>query len=78
MSLIDELGIAVGRADLNRARAMDALWKHGRRSLAGPGFLVSEPLEVSPLAKSRPDRPGIVERFHVIVAGSELGNGTAS
>ena len=30
---------------------------------------------MSPLAKDRPDRPGIVERFHVIVAGSELGNG---
>ena len=54
---------------------MDALWKHCRRSLPGPGFLVNEPLEVSPLAKERPDRPGIVERFHVIVAGSELGNG---
>ncbi len=75
VSIIDELGIAVDRAGLNRARAMDALWKHCRRSLAGPGFLVNEPLEVSPLAKSRPDRPGIVERFHVIVAGSELGNG---
>jgi lysyl-tRNA synthetase, class II len=75
VSLIDGLGIAVDRAGLNRARAMDAWWKHCRRSLAGPGFLVNEPVEVSPLAKSRPDRPGIVERFHVIVAGSELGNG---
>lgn len=75
VSLIDELGIVVDRQGLNRARAMDALWKHCRRSLPGPGFLVNEPLEVSPLAKGRPDRPGIVERFHVIVAGSELGNG---
>ncbi len=75
VSIIDELGIVVDRDGLNRARAMDALWKHCRRGLAGPGFLVNEPLEVSPLAKSRPDRPGIVERFHVIVAGSELGNG---
>ncbi len=65
----------VDRQGLNRARAMDTLWKHCRRSLPGPGFLVNEPLEVSPLAKGRPDRPGIVERFHVIVAGSELGNG---
>jgi lysyl-tRNA synthetase class 2 len=75
IGLIDDLGIAVDRRGLNRARAMDALWKHCRRSLAGPGFLINEPLEVSPLAKGRPDRPGIVERFHVIVAGSELGNG---
>jgi lysyl-tRNA synthetase class 2 len=75
VATIDELHIVVDRAGLNRARAMDALWKHCRRGLAGPGFLVNEPLEVSPLAKARPDRPGIVERFHVIVAGSELGNG---
>ncbi len=75
IATIGELGIVVDRAGLNRPRAMDALWKHCRRSLAGPGFLVNEPLDVSPLAKSRPDRPGIVERFHVIVAGSELGNG---
>ena len=75
VSVIDELGIVVDRRGLGRARAMDALWKHCRRSLPGPGFLVNEPLEVSPLAKGRPDRPGIVERFHVIVAGSELGNG---
>ena len=75
IGVIDDLGIAVDRAALNPARAMDALWKHCRRGLSGPGFLVNEPLEVSPLAKGRPDRPGIVERFHVIVAGSELGNG---
>lgn len=75
IATIDGLGIVVERHGLNRARAMDALWKHCRRSLAGPGFLINEPLEVSPLAKGRPDRPGIVERFHVIVAGSELGNG---
>jgi lysyl-tRNA synthetase, class II len=75
VELIDELGIAIDRSGLNRARAIDALWKHCRRSLAGPGFLVNEPIEVSPLAKTRADLPGIVERFHVIVAGSELGNG---
>ena len=47
VSLIDGLGIVVDRGGLNRPRAMDALWKPCRRSLAGPGFLVDEPLEVS-------------------------------
>jgi lysyl-tRNA synthetase class 2 len=75
VATIDDLGLVVNLDGLNRARAMDTLWKHCRRSLSGPGFLINEPLEVSPLAKGRPDRPGIVERFHVIVAGSELGNG---
>jgi lysyl-tRNA synthetase, class II len=49
--------------------------KHCRKDFAGPGFLVNEPLELSPLAKSHPERANIVERFHVILAGSELGNG---
>lgn len=60
---------------LNRARVIDALWKYCRRSLTGPGFLVNHPAAVSPLAKRRNDNPLLVERFQVIVAGSELGNG---
>jgi lysyl-tRNA synthetase class 2 len=67
--------IPVEEEGLNRARAMDALWKFCRRSVSGPGFLVNEPVEVSPLAKSYWDRPEIVRRFHVLIAGSELGNG---
>ncbi|HZC26173.1 MAG TPA: amino acid--tRNA ligase-related protein [Actinopolymorphaceae bacterium] len=74
---LDELDAAYDETGLSRARAMDALWKHCRRQLAGPGFLVNEPLAVSPLAKRNPDRPGIVQRFHVVIAGSELGNGYA-
>jgi lysyl-tRNA synthetase, class II len=72
---LDELGVSYDRDGLNRGRAMDALWKHCRRQLTGPGFLVNEPLAVSPLAKRSADRPGIVERFHLVIAGSELGNG---
>lgn len=72
---LDELDVPYETDGLNRARAMDALWKYCRKQLSGPGFLVNEPLEVSPLAKRNAQRPGIVERFHVLIAGSELGNG---
>ncbi len=72
---IHELGLPLDLLGFNRARALDTLWKHCRRLLAGPGFLVNEPLEISPLAKRRPSRPDVVERVHVIIAGSELGNG---
>ncbi|GAB3431660.1 lysine--tRNA ligase [Flindersiella endophytica] len=72
---LEELEVSYEKDGLNRARAMDSLWKHCRRQLAGPGFLVNEPLEVSPLAKRSPAKEGIVERFHVLIAGSELGNG---
>lgn len=71
---LKELGIKYEK-DLNRGRAIDNLWKYCRKQIAGPGFLVNEPLEVSPLAKKKKDSPNLVERFHVLIAGSELGNG---
>lgn len=59
----------------NRNRLIDNLWKTIRKSLSGPAFLVNEPKFMSPLAKSKPENPELTERFHVIIAGSELGNG---
>jgi lysyl-tRNA synthetase class 2 len=60
---------------VNRARLIDNLWKAIRRTIAGPAFLVNEPKFMSPLAKSKPDNPELTERFHIIIGGSELGNG---
>ncbi|MBP9817670.1 lysine--tRNA ligase [Candidatus Shapirobacteria bacterium] len=59
----------------NRARIVDNLWKIVRREIAGPVFVIDEPKFSSPLAKSRQDNPELTERFHIIIAGSELGNG---
>jgi lysyl-tRNA synthetase class 2 len=42
--------------------------------LIQPTLLYDFPTDISPLAKSRPDDPSIVERFEVYVAGMELGN----
>jgi len=43
-------------------------------TLLQPTFLYDYPLELSPLAKRRPDRPDLVERFEGFVAGMELCN----
>jgi len=59
----------------NRARLIDNLWKLVRKDLSGPAFLINEPKFMSPLAKSKHADPETTERFHVIIAGSELGNG---
>ena len=42
--------------------------------LIQPTFLLDYPTEISPLAKTKPGQPDIVERFEVFVAGFELGN----
>lgn len=58
-----------------RGRLIDCLWKHIRKTIAGPAFLINHPVEVSPLAKRKADNPRLVERFQPIIAGSEIGNG---
>ena len=59
----------------NRERLTDTLWKYCRKNISGPAFLVHHPKLVSPLAKESKDKPGTVERFQIILAGSEIGNG---
>ena len=39
-----------------------------------PIFMIDHPVELSPLAKSHPDDPTLVERFQPIIAGREVGN----
>ena len=59
----------------NLTRAIDNLWKYCRRQIAGPGFLVNVPVMMEPLAKRMEKNPNLVERFQVILAGSEMGKG---
>ncbi|MFW6283481.1 MAG: lysine--tRNA ligase [Minisyncoccales bacterium] len=58
-----------------KERLIDSLWKYCRKKISGPAFLINEPASMSPLAKSKPDNPELTERFHVLIAGSEIGNG---
>ena len=71
---LKELGAEINPND-NKGRLIDALWKQVRKDITGPAFLVGHPVEVSPLAKRIEDSPNFVERYQVIIAGSELGNG---
>ncbi len=63
----------------NRERLIDTLWKHCRKSIAGPAFLVNHPTLVAPLAKSIMDKKGkpspAVQMFQPLIAGSEIGRG---
>lgn len=66
--------LEVEQAD-NKARGIDKLWKHIRKDVAGPVWLIDTPTFISPLSKTNPDRPESAQRFQAIIAGTELGNG---
>lgn len=72
-SKLDALGVKY-EGD-NRERLMDTLWKYCRKNINGPVFLVHHPKLVSPLAKATQENPELTERFQIIIAGSEIGNG---
>ena len=71
---LNELRVIYDKND-TKGRLIDHLWKYVRRSINGPVFLINHPVEVSPLAKRKQDNPNFVERYQVIIAGSEMGNG---
>jgi len=56
-------------------RLLDYVWKIIRKDSAGPYWLIHEPVEISPLAKKTTADPRVVERFHPIILGTEMGNG---
>jgi len=43
-------------------------------NLIQPTFILDYPLDISPLAKKKPDAPGLVERFEFFIGGLECGN----
>lgn len=71
---LDELKVAYLPID-QRGRLIDKLWKQIRTDISGPVFLINHPVEVSPLAKRKADNLALTERYQVIIAGSEMGNG---
>jgi lysyl-tRNA synthetase class 2 len=70
------------RLDAERYRGLS----HGKRvaqlfedlaegSIWQPTFVVDFPVEISPLAKTRPEDPSTAERFELYAAGMEIANG---
>lgn len=58
-----------------RGKVVDVLLSnYVEPTLIQPAFLYDYPLELSPLAKRRPDRPDLVERFEGFAGGMELCN----
>jgi len=73
--VLREHDIAYTEEGFNVSRGVDALWKAIRKEVSGPAFLIGVPVYLEPLAKRVADAPETVERFQVILAGSEMGKG---
>ncbi|OHA91969.1 MAG: lysine--tRNA ligase [Candidatus Zambryskibacteria bacterium RIFCSPLOWO2_02_FULL_51_21] len=74
-SKLEELGVKYDGE--NRERMTDSLWKHCRKSISGPAFLINHPKLIAPLSKEHPDNPNLTKTFQVIIAGSEIGRAHA-
>lgn len=74
LGILRENGVKVD-ASVSDGRLLDNLWKLIRKTSAGPYWLVEEPLSLSPLAKVSDENPLVTQRFHPIIAGTEMGNG---
>ncbi len=70
-----DLKVPYDTKGFNLNRGIDTLWKYCRKQISGPGFLVNVPVMMEPLAKRKEDNKDMVERFQVILAGSEMGKG---
>lgn len=78
-SLLKEIKIKkieIEKENVGKGRLIDQVYKKKvRESLVGPCFLIHHPIEISPLAKKCEKDPSATERFQVLIAGGEVGNG---
>jgi lysyl-tRNA synthetase class 2 len=78
---VEEVSVALKKAGIEKEetmsieRGVDLLWKRVRKTIAGPGFLIGVPVYLEPLAKKSERNEKVVERFQVLLAGSEMGKG---
>ncbi|MEI6849553.1 MAG: lysine--tRNA ligase [archaeon] len=72
---LKDLEVDYEKRGFNLNRGIDTLWKFCRRKIAGPGFLINVPVIMEPLAKRMEKNPDLVERYQIILAGSEVGKG---
>jgi lysyl-tRNA synthetase class 2 len=59
--------------NIDIGRGVDMLWKKIRKTIGGPAILTGMPVYLEPLAKKNTEDPRVVERFQILIGGSEVG-----
>ena len=61
--------------DARRGDCLAALFdEYVEHTLVQPTFIIDYPVEISPLAKRKPENPALTERFEFFITGHEMGN----
>ena len=71
---VEEEGLEVGPQPTRGTLVDEIFSEYVEPKLIQPTFVIDFPLEISPFAKKKPDRPHLVERFEFFIGGLELGN----
>lgn len=67
-------GVEVEKTD-GRGKCLEALFDaFVEENLVQPTFIMDYPVEISPLAKRKPENPDLTERFEYFITGHEMGN----
>ena len=67
-------GVEVEKTD-GRGKCLEALFDaFVEETLVQPTFIMDYPVEISPLAKRKPENPDLTERFEYFITGHEMGN----
>ncbi len=60
-------------SNIDIGRGVDLLWKKIRKNIGGPAILTGIPAYLEPLAKKSKNDERIVDRFQILLGGSEVG-----